>query len=81
MSYRMLYNGFVYDGPDYLGQVTTGLFASRGKFDVLMSGRVIATLPTREDAAEWLVCEHRDIPWADRPEAQRIAANVLHLTD
>lgn len=73
MSYRIIHSGHVYDGRIYLGRVTTGVC---GKFGVLRLGRVIATLPTQVDAAEWLVCEHRDIPWADRPEAQRIAANL-----
>ena len=34
----------------------------------------LADLPTHTDAIEWLVCEYRDIPWADRPEAQRVIA-------
>ena len=72
MTYRMLHDGAVYDGPVYLGRVITGL---HDLSDVWLSGRVVATLPTEEDAAEWLVCEHRATPWADRPEAQRIAAN------
>lgn len=73
MAYRTHHDGAVHDGPSYLGMVYTGL---HGGFDVLLAGRVIATLPTEHDAAEWLVSEHRDIPWADRPEAQRIAANA-----
>ena len=80
MTYRMLDNGSVFDGPRYLGAVYTGL---HGGFNVRRwrDERVIATLATKADAVEWLVCEHRDIPWADRPEAQRIAPDILHLTD
>ena len=73
MTYRMLDDGSVYDGPHCLGKVLSG---PPGEFYVLIPARVIATLPTQEDAVEWLVCEHRDIPWVDRPEAQRIAANA-----
>ena len=77
MSYRLLHNGRVYDGPICLGRVARGTgLVGKNLFDVMRDGRVIATLPTQEDAVEWLVCEHRDIPWVDRPEAQRIAANA-----
>ena len=72
MTYRMLHDGAVYDGPVYLGMVYAG-FADG--FDVWLSGRIVATLPTKQDAVEWLVCEYRATPWAGRPEAQRIAAN------
>ena len=63
----------IYDGPHYLGMVTAAL---HGGFYAQQSGRSYATLPTKEDAAEWRICEHRDTPWADRPEAQRIAPNA-----
>ena len=64
----------VYDGPVYIGYVGIG-FA--GCFAVQNPRTVTAVygavnLSDIETAIEWLVAEHREIPWFDRPKAQRI---------
>ena len=68
---------YVRDGGIYIGSVsprTGDAFRASLATKRPQDCRCLADLPTREDAIEWLVCEHRDIPWADRPECQRVEA-------
>ena len=73
MAYKLI-KGAVYDGPVYLGIVEPedGGKASvyTKQHDPRQKGRRIR-FPTVLDAVEFLVAEHRDIPWADRPLCQR----------
>lgn len=67
---------YVCDGGAYIGCVHPRVGFWRAKLATrdVTACKFLANLPTHTDAIEWLVCEYRDIPWSDRPEAQRVVA-------
>ena len=67
---------YVRDGGVYIGDVTheTAGYRAARNLNPASEHKTLATFQERDDAIEWLVCEHRDIPWSDRPEAQRVEA-------
>ena len=75
MAYKLTDLGAVYDGPVWLGTVheeEPGCVAVvRNNLETLETFPRIGGFPHLSDACEWLVAEHRDIPWADRPLCQR----------
>lgn len=67
----------VYDGPHYIGHTEPVDGDEYRTLAVLPSPGAETDsreFPTNLDAIEWLVAEHREIPWANRPLCQRVSA-------
>lgn len=61
-------NSAVYDGPVYIGLVVN----TRDSFRASKAGTDDEVVFTdKGTAVEWLVAEHRDVPWADRSVGAR----------